>query len=68
LPTKGGYWLIEIPDQDADRRIDTEYRDYLKAKAFDEWIAALVDDEGNEIVNYLDAEKTSWAIEQAARG
>ncbi|MGB2827536.1 MAG: peptidylprolyl isomerase [Dehalococcoidales bacterium] len=68
VTTKGGYWLIEIPDQDADRRIDTEYRDYLKAKAFDEWIAALVDDEGNEIVNYLDAEKTSWAIEQAARG
>ena len=68
VTTKGGYWLIEIPDQDADRRIATEYRDYLKAKAFDEWMAALVDDEGNEIVNYLDAEKKSWAIEQAARG
>lgn len=68
VTTKGGYWLIEVPDQDADRRIDTEYRAYLKAKAFDEWMAALVDDEGNEIVNYLDAEKTSWAIEQAARG
>jgi hypothetical protein len=68
LTTKGGYWLIEIPDQDAERRIDTEYRDYLKAKAFDEWMAALVDDEGNEIVEYLDAEKKSWAIEQAARG
>jgi hypothetical protein len=68
VTTKGGYWLIEIPDQDAERRIDTEYRDYLKAKAFDEWMAALVDDEGNEIVEYLDAEKKSWAIEQAARG
>ncbi len=68
VTTTGGYWLIEIPDQDADRRIDTEYRDYLKAKAFDEWMAALVDDEGNEIVNYLDAEKKTWAIEQASRG
>ena len=68
VTTKGGYWLVEIPDQDADRRIATEYRDYLKAKAFDEWMAALIDDEGNEIVNYLDAEKKSWAIEQAARG
>jgi len=68
VTTKGGYWLIEITDQDAERRITTEYRDYLKAKAFDEWMAALVDDEGNEIVNYLDAEKKSWAIEQASRG
>ena len=66
--TKGGYWLIEITDQDAERRIATEYRDYLKTKAFDEWMAALVDDEDNEIVNYLDAEKKSWAIEQAAKG
>jgi parvulin-like peptidyl-prolyl isomerase len=66
--TKGGYWLIEIPAQDADRRISTEYRDYLKTKAFDEWMAALLDDEGNEIINSLDAEKKSWAIEQAARG
>jgi hypothetical protein len=68
VTSKGGYWLIEVPDQDTDRRIATEYRDYLKAKAFDEWMVALVEDEGNEIVNYLDAEKKSWAIEQAARG
>jgi hypothetical protein len=68
VTTKGGYWLIEITDQDADRRLDTDYRDYLKSKAFDEWMAALVDDEGSEIVNYLDSEKKSWAIEQASRG
>ncbi len=66
--TKGGYWLIEVLDEDADRRVDTEYREYLKAKALDEWAAALIDNKGNEIVNYIDEEKKSWAIEQAQRG
>ncbi|MBL7126775.1 MAG: peptidylprolyl isomerase [Dehalococcoidales bacterium] len=68
ITTKGGYWLIKIPDEDTNRRIDTAYRDYLKSKALDEWVASVVDEEDNEIVNYLDAEKKSWAIEQAARG
>lgn len=68
ITTKGGYWLIKILDEDTNRRIDTAYRDYLKSKALDEWVASLVDDEDNEIVNYLDAEKKSWAIKQAARG
>jgi len=66
--TKGGYWLIEVLEEDTDRRIDTAYRNYLKEKALDEWVASVVDDEDNEIVNYLDAEKKSWAIEQAMRG
>jgi parvulin-like peptidyl-prolyl isomerase len=66
--TRGGYWLIEVLEEDIDRRIDTAYRNYLKEKALDEWVASVVDDEDNEIVNYLDAEKKSWAIEQAMRG
>jgi parvulin-like peptidyl-prolyl isomerase len=68
VTTKGGYWLIKVLDEDADRRIDTEYRDYLKSQAFDEWVSSLMADDDNEIENYLDAEKTSWAIEQAMRG
>jgi len=68
IVTKGGYWLIEVLEEDTDRRIDTAYRNYLKEKALDEWVASVVDDEDNEIVNYLDAEKKSWAIEQAMRG
>lgn len=68
ITTRGGYWLIEVLEEDTDRRIDTAYRDYLKNKTLDEWVASVVDDEDNEIVNYLDAEKKSWAIEQAIRG
>jgi len=66
--TKGGYWLIKILDEDNDRRIDTGYREYLKAMALDEWAISLMDDKDNEIVNYLDEEKKSWAIEQATKG
>ena len=68
MPTKGGYWLIKVLDEDTNRRIDTEYRDYLKTKALDEWVASLMDDGDNEIVNYLDEEKKSWAVEQATKG
>jgi len=66
--TKSGYWLIKVLDEDTNRRIDTEYRDYLKSKALDEWVASLIDDEDNEIVNYIDEEKKSWAVEQATKG
>ncbi|MEE9365507.1 MAG: peptidylprolyl isomerase, partial [Dehalococcoidales bacterium] len=66
--TKGGYWLIKVLDEDTNRRIDTEYRDYLKTKALNEWMASLMDDGDNEIVNYLDEEKKSWAVEQAMKG
>jgi hypothetical protein len=65
VTTKGGYWLIKVLDEDAARRIDTEYRDYLKSQAFNEWVSSLITDDDNEIENYLDAEKISWAIEQA---
>ncbi len=68
IVTKGGYWLIEVLEEDTDRRIDTAYRDYLKDKALNEWVTSVIDEEDNEIVNYLDAEKQSWAIEQAMRG
>jgi len=68
ITTKGGYWLIKVLGEDTNRRINAEYRDYLKSKALDEWVNSLIDNKDNEIVNYLDAEKKSWAIEQAARG
>ena len=68
ITTKGGYWLIKVLDEDADRRVDTGYREYLKTKAFDEWTATLVNSKDNEIVNYIDPEKKAWAIEQVTRG
>lgn len=68
VATKGGYWLIEVLDEDNERRVDTDYRNYLKAKALQEWTTALIEDTDNEVINYVDDEKKSWAIEQVMRG
>ncbi len=68
VSTKGGYWLIKVLDEDNERRVDADYRDYLKAKALDEWAATIIDNKDNEIINYIEPEKKSWAIEQALRG
>jgi len=60
--TEGGYWLVKVIDIDDDREIEDEDRDLLKAKALNEWLLALWDDPQNKVENYLDDEKTAWAI------
>ncbi len=69
IATEGGYWLIEVVAEDEDRRIEVEDRDWLKAKALNEWGSSLWEDPENEVDDsYLDDEKKAWAIEQAMRG
>jgi len=69
IATEGGYWLIKVLAKDEDRRIDEEDRALLKSKALDEWVSSLWDDPENEVDDsYLDAEKKTWALEQAMRG
>lgn len=62
--TKGGYWLVDVQAEDENRRIETTYRDFLKNRAFNEWIAGILDDPENELVSYLDDEKKAWAVSQ----
>ena len=66
VTTEGGYWLVKVIDRE-DRRILDDDRDFLKAKALDEWASSLWDDPENEVESYLDYEKMAWAIEQATR-
>ena len=65
VTTKGGYWLVKVLDKEDGRQISDEDRDFLKAKALDEWVSSLWDDPENEVESYLDGEKKAWAIEQA---
>jgi len=60
--TEGGCWLVKVIDIDDDRETEDEDRDLLKAKALNEWLSALWDDPQNKVENYLDDEKTAWAI------
>ncbi|MDD5703866.1 MAG: peptidylprolyl isomerase, partial [Dehalococcoidales bacterium] len=65
--TKGGYWLIKVVDKDDNRQIDDSYRCLLKTRALEEWIESLWNDPENNIENYLDDDKKSWAIEHAKK-
>ena len=62
--TRGGYWLVKAVDKEDSRQISDEDRDFLKAKALDDWVASLWDDPENEVESYLDSDKKAWAIER----
>ena len=67
--TQGGYWLIKVLDKDDDRQLESEDRDFLIAKAFDEWASLLLVDPSNDVDDsYLDYERKMWAIEQVMKG
>ncbi|TET18063.1 MAG: hypothetical protein E3J75_00955 [Dehalococcoidia bacterium] len=63
--TKGGYWLVKVLNKADNRQIEDSDRDWLKAKALDEWVSSLWDNPENEVESYLDNEKKAWAIEKA---
>lgn len=68
VPTKGGYWLVQVIDKDDDRELEEEDRDLLKIKALSEWIATLWDDPETVVDHgYLDIEKKAWAMEQVGK-
>jgi len=62
--TRGGYWLVQVVEEDDNRKISDEDRDLLINQALDEWLTALWDDPENEIESYLDGEQKAWAIEK----
>ena len=62
--TKGGYWLLKVIDEDDNKEIGEDDRNFLKAKALDEWVSSLWDNPENEVDSYLDDEKKIWAIEK----
>ena len=69
VSTQGGYWLIKVVDRDNDRLIEANDRDYLIAKAFNEWVSSLwVAASGSVDDSYLDAARQAWAAEQAVKG
>ena len=65
--TEGGYWLVKVLEEDDNRKIDDNDRDFLKAEAFNEWVSSLWDDPENEIEGYLTDEQKAWAIEQLTK-
>jgi len=65
IPTRGGYWLVKVLDEDDNREIEEGDRDLLKVEALNDWISALWDDPENEVASYLDDEMKRWAADRA---
>ena len=64
VATRGGYWLVKVVEQEDSRQISDEDRDFLKAKALNDWVVSLWSDPENVVESYLDSEKKAWAIEK----
>ncbi len=66
--TKGGYWLVKVVDEEDNRQISEEDRDFLKARALDDWANSLWDDPENVVESYLDDDKKAWAVDKVLGG
>lgn len=63
--TEGGYWLVKVLDKEDNRQISDDDRNFLMAKALNEWASSVWDNPENEVEIYLDSEKKAWAMERA---
>jgi parvulin-like peptidyl-prolyl isomerase len=67
--TKGAYWLIKVLDKDDDRPLGKNDRDYLLAKAFNQWVSMLWLNYGDGVDDsYLDYDMKQWAVERVKKG
>lgn len=62
IQTQGGYWIVKVLDKDANRQLDDEIREMLKAKAFEGWLTE--QREKSSIESYLDVEQKAWAVDR----
>ena len=65
IQTQGGYWVVKVLDKDANRQLDDEIREMLKAKAFEGWLTE--QREKSSIESYLDEEQKAWAVDRVLR-
>jgi len=65
VTTSGGYWLIKLVEKEDARQISDDDRDFLKTRAYSDWIASLWANPLNVVNSYLDEAKRAWAIDRA---
>ena len=65
VQTKGGYWLVQVLERDADRELDDDARGTLKFKDFMDWVEE--ERAGSLVENYLSDEQKAWAVEQVLK-
>jgi len=63
--TSGGYWLIEVLDEDQDRLLSNDDRDSIRKKSYDDWANDLKNDPGKNVEVLITDEQKQWAKERA---
>jgi len=66
VQTRGGYWLVKVADEDANRQLEDEVREGVRLKLFGDWIEE--QRSKSLIENYLTQEQKSWAVGRVLRG
>jgi hypothetical protein len=63
--TKGGYWLVNVLNEDKDKLLSNEDRAALKLKLFQEWGQELRNNPDKKVETYITDAQKQWALEQA---
>ncbi|MFH0914349.1 MAG: peptidylprolyl isomerase, partial [Chloroflexota bacterium] len=67
VTTKGGYWLVRVVAQQADRPIDKDTRELLKTRAFTKWLGEREQGPASIIELLLDESQMLWALSTALK-
>jgi hypothetical protein len=68
LWTKGGAWLVEVIDKEADREISTDDRNTLISRGYDDWVSAAWQDLSASVdQSGLTEEVYKWATDRALK-
>ncbi len=63
--TKGGYWLVNVLNEDKDKLLSNEDRADLKLKLFQEWGQELRNNPDKKVETYITDAQKQWALGQA---
>ncbi|MFH1169248.1 MAG: peptidylprolyl isomerase [Chloroflexota bacterium] len=67
-PTKGGYWLVQVVEKDANREIAEGDRNVMNSTALNDWVTSLKNDPSNTVDDsYLTDERKAWAAQKALK-
>jgi len=62
--TRGGAWIVQVVDKEANRTLSEDDKKELVANAYNDWTSSLWDD---AVVYSMDDNQKQWAIEKATK-
>lgn len=65
VATSGGYWLAKVVEAEDDRAIDTDVREQIKQRLFQEWLNEQI--ESSEVEQMLTPQQQEWALNKVLK-